>query len=38
MTDLSLPLPLQFLTEWLALWLDRVVQEQVDYLKAEKHQ
>jgi transposase InsO family protein len=34
-TRLSLPLPLQFLAAWLAVWLGRVLQEQVDYLKAE---
>jgi hypothetical protein len=34
-TDLGLPLPLQFLAAWLAVWLGRVLQEQVDYLKAE---
>jgi putative transposase len=36
-TDLSLPLPLQFLAAWLAVWLGRFLQEQVDYLKAENH-
>jgi transposase InsO family protein len=30
-------LPLQFLAAWLAVWLGRVLQEQVDYLKAENH-
>ena len=30
-----LPLPLQFLAAWLAVWLGRVLQEQVDFLKAE---
>jgi hypothetical protein len=34
-TGLDLPLPLQFLAGWLAVWLGRVLQEQVDYLKAE---
>jgi transposase InsO family protein len=34
-TGLILPLPLQFLAAWLAVWLKRVLQEQVDYLKAE---
>jgi transposase InsO family protein len=34
-TGLDLPLPLQFLAAWLAVWLGRVLQEQVDYLKAE---
>jgi putative transposase len=34
-TDLTLPLPLQFLAAWLAAWLGRVLQEQVEYLKAE---
>ena len=32
---LTLPLPLQFLAAWLAVWLGRVLQEQVEYLKAE---
>jgi putative transposase len=32
---LTLPLPLQFLAAWLAVWLERVLQEQVDFLKAE---
>ena len=30
-----LPLPLQFMAAWLAVWLGRVLQEQIDYLKAE---
>ena len=34
---LELPLPLQFLAAWLAVWLGRVLQEEVDYLKAENH-
>ena len=34
-TGLMLPLPLQFLAAWLAVWLERVLQEQVDYLRAE---
>jgi hypothetical protein len=34
-TSTTLPLPLQFLAAWLAVWLGRVLQEQVDYLKAE---
>jgi hypothetical protein len=34
-TGLMLPLPLQFLVAWLAVWLERVLQEQVDYLRAE---
>ncbi|MBN2576648.1 MAG: hypothetical protein JXP73_18935, partial [Deltaproteobacteria bacterium] len=42
-TGTMLPLPLQFLAAWLAVWLgrvlqeqvDRVLQEQVDFLKAE---
>ena len=32
---LTLPLPLQFLAALLAAWLGRVLQEQVEYLKAE---
>jgi hypothetical protein len=32
---MSLPLPLQFLAAWLAVWLGRVLQEQVDCLKQE---
>ena len=36
-TFATLPLPLQFLAAWLAVWLGRVLQEQVDYLKAENH-
>jgi hypothetical protein len=28
-------LPLQFLAAWLAVWLGRVLQQQVDYLRAE---
>jgi hypothetical protein len=32
---LTLPLPLQFLAAWLAVWLGRALQEQVEYLKAE---
>jgi hypothetical protein len=32
---LTLPLPLQFLAAWLAVWLERVLQAQVDYLGAE---
>jgi hypothetical protein len=31
----TLPLPLQFLAAWLAVWLGRALQGQVDYLKAE---
>jgi putative transposase len=31
----TLPLPLQFLAAWLAVWLGRALQDQVDYLKAE---
>jgi putative transposase len=34
-TGLTLPLPLRFLAAWLAVWLERVLQEQVDYLRAE---
>jgi hypothetical protein len=30
-----LPLPLQFLAAWLAAWLGRVLQQEVDYLTAE---
>ena len=30
-----LPLPLQFLAAWLAGWLGRVLQQQVDYLRPE---
>jgi hypothetical protein len=30
-----LPLPLQFLAAWLAVWLGRVLQQEVDYLLAE---
>ena len=30
-----LPLPLQFLAAWLAVWLQRILQQQIDYLKAE---
>ena len=30
-----LPLPLQFLAAWIGVWLGRVLQAQVDYLKAE---
>ena len=32
---LMLPLPLQFLAAWLAVWLGRVLQQEVDYLLAE---
>jgi hypothetical protein len=32
---LTLPLPLQFLAASLAVWLERVLQAQVDYLRAE---
>jgi hypothetical protein len=35
-TGLIPPLPLQLLAAWLAVWLGRVLQEEVDYLKAEK--
>jgi hypothetical protein len=35
MTGAMLPLPLQFMAAWLAVWLGRVLQEQIDYLKAE---
>jgi hypothetical protein len=31
----KLPLPLQFLAAWLAVWLGRVLQQQVGYLVAE---
>jgi hypothetical protein len=34
-TGTMLPLPLQFLAARLAVWLGRVLQEQVDFLKAE---
>jgi hypothetical protein len=37
MTGAMFPLPLQFMAAWLAVWLGRVLQEQVDYLKAENH-
>jgi len=30
-----LPLPLQFLAAWLAVWLGRVLQQEIDYLVAE---
>jgi len=30
-----LPLPVQFLASWLAVWLGRVLQQEVDYLMAE---
>jgi hypothetical protein len=30
-----LPLPLQFLAAWLAVWFQRALQKQVDYLTAE---
>jgi hypothetical protein len=30
-----LPLPLHFLAAWLAVWLGRVLQQEVDYLTAE---
>jgi putative transposase len=30
-----LPLPLQFLAAWLAVWFARALQQQVDYLMAE---
>jgi hypothetical protein len=30
-----LPLPLQFLAAWLAVWLGRVLQQRIDYLVAE---
>jgi hypothetical protein len=32
---LTLPVLLQFLAAWLAVWLGRALQEQVEYLKAE---
>jgi transposase len=32
---LTVPLPLQFLAAWLAVWIERVLQSQVDYLRAE---
>jgi hypothetical protein len=35
MTRAMLPLPLQFLAAWLAVLLGRVLQQQVDYLRAE---
>jgi hypothetical protein len=31
-TGLTLSLPSQFLAAWLAVWLGRVLQEQVDFL------
>jgi hypothetical protein len=34
-TSLNLPLPPQFLAAWIGVWLGRVLQAQVDYLKAE---
>ncbi len=34
-TGPDLPLPLQFLAAWLAVWLGRVLQEQTDFLGAE---
>jgi transposase InsO family protein len=34
-TSLNLPLPLQFLAAWIGVWLGRVLQAQVDCLKAE---
>jgi putative transposase len=34
-TVATLPLPLQFLVAWLAVWLGRVLQQEVDYLLAE---
>ena len=37
-TGLELPLPLQFLAAWLAVWLGRVLQEQVEYVNAENRQ
>ena len=30
-----LPMPLQFLAAWLAVWFQRALQQQVDYLMAE---
>ena len=36
-TSPNLPLQLQFLAAWIGVWLGRVLQEQVDYLKAETH-
>jgi len=34
-TFLNLPLPLQFLAAWIGVWLGRVLQAQINYLKAE---
>jgi hypothetical protein len=34
-SGLILPLPLQFLAAWLAVWLQRILPQQIDYLKAE---
>ena len=34
-TGSMLPLPLQFLAAWLAVWLGQVLQQEVDYLTAE---
>ena len=34
-TGLELPLPLQFLAAWLAVWLGRVLQEPIDYLNGD---
>lgn len=34
-TSLNLPFPLQLLAAWIGVWLGWVLQEQVDYLKAE---
>jgi hypothetical protein len=34
-TSPMLPLPVQFLAAWLAVWLGRVLQRQIDYLKEE---
>jgi len=31
----NLPLPLQFIAAWLAVWIGRIQQQQIDYLKAE---